>query len=69
LLQKAKKLGVHGHNVLAYPSGDDMKIIADLLEKGFIKSHVSKIFPLKQVGDTHTLLESGRTVGKVVVEV
>ncbi|WP_439695204.1 NADP-dependent oxidoreductase [Mucilaginibacter sp. AW1-7] len=69
LLQKAKELGVHGHNVLVYPSGDDMKTIAGLLEKGIIKSHVSKVFQLEQVGEAHTLLESGRAVGKVVVEI
>jgi len=68
LLQKAKDLGVHGHNVLVYPSGDDMKTIAGLLEKGIIKSHVSKVFQLEQVGEAHTLLESGRAVGKVVIE-
>lgn len=69
LLQKAQELGVHGHNVLVYPSGEDMKIIAGLLAKGIIKSHVSKIFQLEQVGEAHTLLESGRVVGKVVVEI
>jgi len=67
LLKKAQELGVHGHNVLVYPSGEDMKIIADLLAKGAIKSHVSKTFQLEQVGEAHTLLESGRAVGKVVI--
>ncbi len=69
LLQKAKELGVNGHNVLVYPSGDDMKAIAGLLEKGIIKSYVSQTFPLEQVGDAHTLLESGRAVGKIVVTI
>jgi NADPH:quinone reductase-like Zn-dependent oxidoreductase len=45
-----------------------MKTIADLLAKGAIKSHVSKTFQLEQVGEAHTLLESGRAVGKVVIE-
>jgi NADPH:quinone reductase-like Zn-dependent oxidoreductase len=67
LLQKAQELGVNAHNIMVYPSGDDMKIIAGFLEKGIVKSHVSKTFPFAQMGDAHLLLETGRTVGKVTL--
>lgn len=64
---KATALGINGHNTLVKPSAADMQIIADLLEKGIVKSHVSKIFPFDEMADAHLQLESGRTVGKVVL--
>ncbi|WP_184548427.1 NADP-dependent oxidoreductase [Mucilaginibacter sp. FT3.2] len=67
LLQKAQELGVNAHNIMVYTSGDDMKTIAGLLEKGIVRSHVSKVFPFEQMGNAHLLLETGRTVGKVVL--
>ncbi|HEY9196363.1 MAG TPA: NADP-dependent oxidoreductase [Mucilaginibacter sp.] len=67
LLQKAKQLGVNAHNILVYTSGNDMKIIAGLLEKGIIRSHVSHVFPFAQMGQAHHQLETGRTVGKITL--
>ncbi len=64
---KATALGINGHNTLVKPSAADMQIIADLLEKGIVKSHVSKVFPFDEMADAHLQLESGRTVGKVVL--
>lgn len=46
-----------------------MKTLADLLENGTIKSHVSKVFPFEQLTDAHLQIECGRTVGKVVVQI
>lgn len=65
--EKAKKLGVEVRAFLVGSDGDDMKIIAGLLEKGELKSHVSDIFPFEKMGEAHLQVESGRTKGKVVV--
>ena len=67
LKEKAKSKGVNGYSMLVSSNGDDMKVIADYLEKGFIKSHVSATFPFEDIGAAHLQVESGRTVGKVVV--
>ncbi|QIK60269.1 NADP-dependent oxidoreductase [Dysgonomonas sp. HDW5A] len=48
-------------------SGEDMKQIANLLEKGIIKSHISKVFSFDQMAGAHLQIESGRTMGKTVV--
>jgi NADPH:quinone reductase-like Zn-dependent oxidoreductase len=48
-------------------SGADMKVIADYLQHGIIKSHVSKTFAFENMADAHLHIETGRTVGKVVV--
>ena len=66
--EKAKALGIHGYTIKVKPSGADMQTIAGFLEKGIIKSHVSKTFPFSQMAEAHRQLESGRTVGKVIVQ-
>lgn len=67
--EKAKALGINGYTIRVKPSGSDMKALADFLEKGIIKSHVSKTFPFEKLGEAHLQIESGRTVGKVVVKI
>ncbi len=68
-LDKAKAKNVSLSFVLVKSSGEDMNIIADLLKKGIIKSHVSNQFDFDKMADAHLQLETGRTVGKVVVNV
>ena len=66
---KASGKGVKGDAILVYSSGEDMKVIADWLEKGVIKAHVAATFPFDKMGAAHLQVETGRTVGKVVVTV
>ena len=67
ILDKAKSKGIDLSFVLVKSSGKDMSIIADLLDKGTLKSHVSKSFSFGEMSKAHLQLETGRTVGKVVV--
>ncbi len=64
---KAKLKDVNGFFFMVESNGEDMKAIAELLEKGKIKAHVSQTFPFEEMGKAHEQVESGRTVGKVVV--
>ncbi len=64
---KAEAKGVKGYFILVQSSGDDMKQIANLLESGAVKPHVSITFPFKQMREAHLEQETGRTVGKIVV--
>ncbi|MGD1318512.1 NADP-dependent oxidoreductase [Chryseobacterium sp. 2R14A] len=64
---KAESKGVKGYFILVQSNGEDMKQIAQLLETGAIKPHVSKIFPFEQMREAHLEQETGRTVGKIVV--
>lgn len=52
-----------------YSSGKDMKIIADLLEKGIIKPHIHKVYDFNQIQEAHLQVETGTTKGKVVVKI
>ncbi|MEJ5105966.1 NADP-dependent oxidoreductase [Chryseobacterium sp. MYb328] len=51
-----------------YSSGKDMSKIASLLEKGVIKPHISHVFAFDEIAKAHQQIETGRTIGKVVVK-
>ncbi|MFD1142368.1 NADP-dependent oxidoreductase [Larkinella insperata] len=65
--EKAKAKGVNGYFFLVSSNGDDMKVLADYLEKGILKAHVSETFAFADMAKAHEQVESGRTVGKAVV--
>lgn len=66
-LEKAKSKEVNLSFLLVQSSGENMLQLAQLLEEGIVKSHVSETFSFDQMGDAHLYLEKGRTVGKIVV--
>lgn len=51
-----------------YSSGRDMQYIASLLEKGVLKPHVSHVFDFDEMAQAHLQVETGHTVGKIVVK-
>ncbi|MEL6544585.1 MAG: NADP-dependent oxidoreductase [Myxococcota bacterium] len=64
----ARERGVDLSFHLVEASGTDMKQIAEWLAAGSLKSEVEQVYPFDRLGDAHRHLETGRTVGKVVVE-
>lgn len=66
---KGEAAGINAFHFKVSPNGEHMKAIADLLEKGIIRSHVSKTFSFDEIGAAHLQIESGRTVGKIVVRI
>jgi len=68
VLQKAKEKNVAVHYSLVKSNGTDMEAIATLLEKGILRSHVSKSFSFDKMGDAHIEMETGKTVGKIIVK-
>lgn len=65
---KAATKGVKGYFMLVQSNGDDMKSVAGLLGKGIIRAHVSQTFPFSQMAEAHQSIETGRTVGKIVID-
>ena len=68
-LEKAKSKDVNLSFLLVQSSADDMLQIAQLMEKGILKSHVSKTFSFDEMGEAHLYLEKGRTVGKIAINI
>jgi NADPH:quinone reductase-like Zn-dependent oxidoreductase len=65
--EAAEKAGVDLSFMLVESSGENMKSIARLLEQETLKSHVSASFDFTDMDKAHLQVETGRTVGKVVV--
>ncbi|MHA4740331.1 NADP-dependent oxidoreductase [Dyadobacter sp. MSC1_007] len=65
--KKALETGVTVANILVHSNGDDMKQLADLLESGKLKPHISKVFAFEDMASAHLQLESHRTKGKIVL--
>ena len=67
LQSRADQRNVALEFVLVQSSGEDMNTLKGMLEAGKLKPRVSKIYPFEKMADAHTQIESGRTVGKIVV--
>ncbi|PQL93446.1 NADP-dependent oxidoreductase [Apibacter adventoris] len=72
LTEKSKKVAFEkdfkGSLFMAVKSnGSDLGKIAKLLESEIIKSHIYKVFSFNEIQEAHRQMESGHTVGKVVI--
>jgi NADPH:quinone reductase-like Zn-dependent oxidoreductase len=67
LQAKADALEVSIDKLLVQSNGEDMKLLSSWLESGAIIPHVSQTFAFEKLGEAHTSIEAGRSVGKVIV--
>ena len=67
MIEAGHKLGIHVSSMLVIPNGDDVQWLAEHLADGTIRSHVSQQFSLNDMGKAHKAVETGRTIGKIVV--
>lgn len=66
---KAKEFGVTATMVEAKPSAKQLAEINQLIDDGKLKTEVAMVLPLADVKKAHQLSESGRTRGKIVLQV
>lgn len=65
--ERAKAKKVDAAFYLVQSNGQDMTALAELMEQGVIKAHVSAVYPFDEMAAAHLQVETGKTVGKVVV--
>ena len=65
--EKAKAKGMIGLSMLVQSSGEDMQHISQLMEDHVLRSEVSKTFPFEKMAEAHLQLATGRTKGKIIV--
>jgi NADPH:quinone reductase-like Zn-dependent oxidoreductase len=65
----ATAYGVRAAFATAQPSSDLLKELADLLDRGQIKPHVGRMFPLEQARQAQELKRNGHTQGKIVLKI
>lgn len=67
--EKAAARGMAGLQTMVESSAQDMQDIAELLRQGTLKAHVSQTFAFDEMPQAHQQIETGHTVGKVVIVV
>ncbi len=67
LAEKAKAKNLQTFRILVSSNGEDMKQIAKLLEEGKVYSHVSGKYKFEDLPKAHQQIETGKTIGKIVV--
>ena len=67
--EDAAKYGVRAVFMSAQPSSGLLKELADLLDRGQIKPHVDKVFPLEQARQAQELKRGGHIQGKIVLKI
>jgi NADPH:quinone reductase-like Zn-dependent oxidoreductase len=68
-LKEAKARGIQTFRLLVESNGEDMKEISKLMAEGKIRSHVSAIYKFEDLPKAHQQIETGKTMGKIVVVV
>jgi NADPH:quinone reductase-like Zn-dependent oxidoreductase len=63
-----ERYGVNAIAQMTQVNSERLSKLAELVEKGVIKEHVDKTFPLEQAGEALTYLQSGHPRGKVVLK-
>lgn len=66
---KATEAGVKGFFILVKSSGEDLGKIGSLLERQIVKPFVSQTFSFDQVREAHLQIETGKTLGKIVISI
>lgn len=69
LLKTLEMKNVFGRRVLVESNGKDMEKIADWLGHGILKSHVSQVFDFDDLPKAHLQIETGKTRGKLIVNI
>jgi len=65
---QARRRGVGYRYMLMHPSGDDLDLLARLVDGGQLKPVTDRVFPFERIADAFAYLEQGRAKGKVVVQ-
>jgi NADPH:quinone reductase-like Zn-dependent oxidoreductase len=67
--EKAKEFGTEAAFVFCKPNAGQLTEINRLIDEGKLKVHIETVLPLTEVKKAHQLSQSGRTRGKIVLQV
>ncbi|MGC4972620.1 NADP-dependent oxidoreductase [Streptomyces sp. DT199] len=67
LYEEAERLGVRALRMLVDADRSGMEAITDLIETGKLRATIAGTFPLAEAAEAHTLGDTGRTTGKLVL--
>ncbi|MFD5385761.1 NADP-dependent oxidoreductase [Streptomyces sp. NPDC127074] len=64
----ARRKGVGYRYLFMHPSGADLEVLAELVDKGTLETVTDRVFPFEQIAEAFAYLEQGHAKGKVVVQ-
>ncbi|MGI8505025.1 MAG: NADP-dependent oxidoreductase [Hassallia sp.] len=67
--EKAKEFGTEAAFVFCKPNAGQLTEINRLIDEGKLKIHIETVLPLTEVKKAHQLSQSGRTRGKIVLQI
>jgi NADPH:quinone reductase-like Zn-dependent oxidoreductase len=67
--ERAQEFGVTAAFVFCKPNAPQLTEISQLIAEGKLKVHIETVLPLTEVKKAHQLSQSGRTRGKIVLQV
>ena len=67
--EKAKEFDIKAAWLFCQPNAQQLAQINRLIEEGKLKVHIETVLPLTEVKKAHQLSQSGRTRGKIVLQV
>lgn len=67
--EKAKRFDIQAAWLFCQPSAQQLAEINRLIEAGKLKIHIETVLPLSEVKKAHQLSQSGRTRGKIVLQI
>lgn len=65
--QRARKAGVSYRYLFMHPSGDDLRVLASLVEGGQLRPVLDSTYPFTRIAEAFAALEKGHAKGKIVV--
>lgn len=69
MLHDAAAAGVRATDYKVSPNGATLAVISRMIDAGDLRVHVDRVLPLDELAEAHRLVESGRTRGKIAIEV
>ena len=67
--EKARESGIEAARVFCKLSAQQLTEINRLIDEGKLKIHIETVLPLAEVKKAHQLSQSGRTRGKIVLQI
>ncbi|MGF1752745.1 NADP-dependent oxidoreductase [Vibrio makurazakiensis] len=68
ICEKAKLLGFSASGMLVEPTPQQLDTMLYMVSVGILKTEIQKVFPMKQVQDAHSQVETGHTRGKILLD-
>ncbi|MGR5485699.1 NADP-dependent oxidoreductase [Vibrio alfacsensis] len=68
ICEKAKLLGFEASGMLVEPDREQLDTLLYMVGVGLLKTEVQQVYPMSEVVDAHRQVESGRTRGKILLD-